>query len=104
MSFDSDFESGNLLCAYKTGQWEYDLMLQNDINTKGNTQWFYFRITNPPKGQGIKINIVNLRKSDSLFNYGMLPCLHSLEEEKKNKRGWIRSGKHVKYFRNEHQV
>jgi hypothetical protein len=90
--------------VYKTGQWEYDLMLQNDINTKGNTQWFYFRISNPPKGQAIKINIVNLRKSDSLFNYGMLPCLHSVEEEKKNKRGWVRSGKNVKYFRNEHQV
>jgi len=53
------------------------LLLQNDINTKGNTQWFYFRIKNPPPNKTIKLNLVNFRKSDSLFNYGMLPCIHS---------------------------
>lgn len=61
----------------QVGILEYDLLLQNDINTKGNTQWFYFRIKNLPANKSIKINIVNFRKSDSLFNYGMLPCIHS---------------------------
>jgi hypothetical protein len=39
-------------------------------------------------------------KSDSLFNYGMQPCMHSLEAEKRNGQGWFRSGTAVKYFRN----
>jgi hypothetical protein len=86
----------------KVGVMEYDLILQNDINTKGNTQWFYFRISNPPANSNIKINIVNMRKSDSLFNYGMMPCVHSLQEERKNNKGWIRSGKNIKYFKNDH--
>lgn len=51
--------------------------MQNDINTKGNTQWFYFRIKGLPPNKNLKLNIVNFRKSDSLFNYGMLPCFYS---------------------------
>lgn len=70
------------------------------MNTKGNTQWFYFRINNPPKETAIKINIINFRKTDSLFNYGMLPCLFSLEDWKRNKRGWMRGGRQVKYYKN----
>jgi cytosolic carboxypeptidase protein 2/3 len=35
--FESRFESGNLLCAIKVSETEYDLVLQNDINTNGNT-------------------------------------------------------------------
>lgn len=41
-TFSSEFESGNLFTVYKVGHNEYDLILQNDINSKGNTQWFYF--------------------------------------------------------------
>jgi cytosolic carboxypeptidase protein 2/3 len=83
---------------------EYDLILQNDINTKGNTQWFYFRIVNPPRNKAVKINIVNFRKTDSLFNYGMMPCIYSLEEFKRNKKEWFRGGKNIKYFKNDHQI
>ena len=28
----------------KIGSNEYDLILQNDTNTKGNNQWFYFSV------------------------------------------------------------
>jgi hypothetical protein len=35
--FESRFESGNLLAAIKVSETEYDLVLQNDINTNGNT-------------------------------------------------------------------
>ena len=35
--FESRFESGNLLAAIKTSENEYDLILQNDINTNGHT-------------------------------------------------------------------
>lgn len=35
--FESRFESGNLLSAWKVSDNEYDLILQNDINTNGHT-------------------------------------------------------------------
>lgn len=35
--FESRFESGNLLAAIKVSDTEYDLILQNDINTNGHT-------------------------------------------------------------------
>lgn len=89
---------------YKVGKNEYDLILQNDINSKGNTQWFYFQISNIPANTKIKFNIVNMLKSDSLFNYGMQPCVHSAQAEKKMGQGWVRSGTGVKYFRNENKV
>lgn len=41
--FESRFESGNLAMAFKLNDNEYNLVLQNDINTKGHTQcklWF----------------------------------------------------------------
>jgi len=48
--FESRFESGNLLAAIKISDNEYDLVLQNDINTNGHTQWYFFRIGNTRKG------------------------------------------------------
>ena len=36
--FESRFESGNLEAAIKISDSEYNLILQNDINTAGNTQ------------------------------------------------------------------
>lgn len=35
--FESRFETGNLLAAIKVTDNEYDLILQNDINTNGHT-------------------------------------------------------------------
>ena len=37
LQFESRFESGNLLAAIKISDNEYDLILQNDINTNGHT-------------------------------------------------------------------
>jgi hypothetical protein len=78
-TFISEFESGNLFCVFKVNEHEYDLLLQNDINSKGNTQWFYFQMINIPANTNIKLNIVNMMKSDSLFNYGMQPCVYSTQ-------------------------
>lgn len=40
--FESKFESGNLYLAQKVTDNEYNLLMQNDINTNGHTQWFFF--------------------------------------------------------------
>ena len=69
--FESRFESGNLLAAVKISDSEYDLVLQNDINTNGHTQWYFFRVGNTKAGKKVKFNILNLAKTDSLYNYGM---------------------------------
>ena len=38
LTFESRFESGNLALAIKKTDEEYDLLMQNDTNTKGHTQ------------------------------------------------------------------
>ena len=45
--FDSRFECGNLRRAIKVNNVEYNIWLENDVNTKGHTQWFYFKVTRP---------------------------------------------------------
>jgi hypothetical protein len=57
--FESRFESGNLYLAQKVSDNEYNLLMQNDINTQGHTQWFYFRVQNTRKGHSVKLNIIN---------------------------------------------
>jgi hypothetical protein len=47
---ESRFESGNLYLAQKVSDTEYNCMMQNDINTSGHTQWFYFRVMNTRAG------------------------------------------------------
>lgn len=42
--FDSRFESGNLRKASKVNNVEYNLWLENDLNTRGHTQWFFFKV------------------------------------------------------------
>lgn len=76
---------------------EYDLVLQNDINTKGNNQWFFFSVRNVPKGANLRFNIVNLSKKHSLFEYGMKPSVFSMVKYEKRNVGWVRDGTKVAY-------
>ncbi len=57
--FESKFESGNLCMAIKISDYEYNLLMQNDINTQGHTQWFFFRVTNTKAGAVVRFNILN---------------------------------------------
>ena len=43
---DSKLEGGNLLCAFKHRKQlnTYTLFMQNDTNTYGYNQWFYFSV------------------------------------------------------------
>ncbi|EKX31269.1 hypothetical protein GUITHDRAFT_83271 [Guillardia theta CCMP2712] len=99
--FESRFESGNLEKAVRVNEWEYDLELSTDFNTRGHTQWFYFSISNTRKDQPYKFNIINFYKSDSLYNHGLLPVVYS---EKRSTEGdgigWYRAGENVCYYPN----
>ena len=57
LTFESRFESGNLFLAQKVSDQEYNCLMQNDINSKGHTQWFFFRVENTRKGHSVKFNI-----------------------------------------------
>ena len=63
--------------ATKVSEQEYDLLMQNDTNTLGHTQWFYFSVKNTRKGVPVKFNIMNYNKADSMFNYGMKVSVYS---------------------------
>jgi hypothetical protein len=75
--FESRFESGNLRRAVQVYEYEYDLILKPDYNTRGNTQWYYFNITNTRAGRLYRFNLINMMKPDSLYNNGMKPLMYS---------------------------
>ena len=80
---------------------EYDLVLQNDINTNGHTQWYFFRVSNTRKGTAVKFNILNLAKPDSLYNQGMRVLSYSSCSRKSDEQlGWHRVGTDISYFQN----
>jgi cytosolic carboxypeptidase protein 2/3 len=82
----------------------YDLVLQDDVNTRGHNQWFYFKATSTRKHQRVRFNIVNLVKRESLFSYGLKPLAFIPKDPGV---GWHRSGLRVSYepnsLRREHQ-
>ena len=98
--FESRFESGNLNLALKLNDNEYNLLLQNDINTNGHTQWFFFRVSNTKKGHTVKFNILNLAKPDSLYNYGMKVLCLSEQAKIDEGKEWFRDGKNIMYYKN----
>lgn len=55
----------------------YDLILQNDTNTRGHNQWFYFRVSNKKISNRIRFNIINFVKNSSFFSYGIKPLIFS---------------------------
>lgn len=78
LEFTSCFESGNLRCVLydKEGD-EYFLFLDNDLNSRGHTQWFYFAVRNGRAGRVYRIRIVNMSKPKALFRVGMRPVTWS---------------------------
>eukprot|EP00929_Paragymnodinium_shiwhaense_P097963 TRINITY_DN59524_c0_g1_i1.p1 TRINITY_DN59524_c0_g1~~TRINITY_DN59524_c0_g1_i1.p1 ORF type:complete len:1422 (+),score=248.30 TRINITY_DN59524_c0_g1_i1:170-4435(+) len=78
LEFSSCFESGNLkYVVYNSTDDAYDLVLENDVHTRGHTQWFYFAIRGGEPGRVYRFRIVNLSKAKSLFRLGMRPLVWS---------------------------
>ena len=51
-------------------RFEYDLVLNSDINSNHYHQWFYFEVSGMRVGAPYRFNIINCEKSNSQFNYG----------------------------------
>ncbi|KAK7475648.1 hypothetical protein BaRGS_00033141 [Batillaria attramentaria] len=98
--FESRFESGNLRQARRIGMFEYELVLKTDLYTTRHTQWYFFRVHNAQPNVTYKFRIVNLLKSDSLYNYGMRPLVYSEQDATEKQIGWVRTGHHITYTRN----
>jgi len=106
--FESRFESGNLDLAIKISNSEYNLVLQNDSLTKGNTQWFYFKVSNTRKNKKITFHILNfvffhvheLKKSKdgSLYTEGMKIAMFSEKLHTDFGTKWYRSGENLEYI------
>ena len=80
--FESRFECGNLSLVSKIAEVEYNLLIQNDINTNGYSQWFFFKVSNTFKGLKARFNILNLYKHSSLYKSGMKIVIYSIKESK----------------------
>jgi hypothetical protein len=66
LTFESNFESGNLDAVIKVGENEYDLYLRIDTNTRGHLQWYNFTVRNCGKKK-VRFNIVNFKKAKTLY-------------------------------------
>jgi hypothetical protein len=86
--------------VYQADYNEYDLLLQNDINTKGHCQWFFFMVRHVPKDVTLKLNIVNLTKRGIFSDDAMKPFVFSTVRYQKRKIGWAREGLKVTYREN----
>lgn len=98
LQFESRFESGNLTKAIQVAPYGYELAMQNDVNTRGNTQWFYFACSNMVVGEEYTFWIRNFYKKKSLYNDGMMPVAFSMAEAD---AGWKRCGTDICYYKSE---
>lgn len=117
LRFTACFESGNLLSATRLFRscpideahatvdvplvvdHEYDLQMHPDLKTVGNTQWYFFEVSNVESGTLYRFNVTNFAKSDSLYLEGMQPLLYS-SKGAANGVGWRRAGSVICYSRN----
>jgi len=97
--FESRFESGNLRRAVQAYEFEYDLILNPDYNTKSHTQWYFFRVGNTRRGPQYRFNIINMVKPTSVYNEGMRPLQYSCIQASKG-IGWVRCGDRIAYYQN----
>jgi len=110
LQFESNFESGNLAAVIRINEGLYDLVLDEDINGFGSTQWFFFLVSNMVPGQAVTFRIINLGKSTSLYEHGQRPLMfcendkrlrHRRPEdppwEKHPSEGWRQCGEEVAY-------
>ena len=75
LDFDQNFEGGNLDSVYLVNEYEYNLVMKVDTNTKGNTYWFMFKVNEFLQGAKYKFNIMNFtRNVEKFYSSGMNIC------------------------------
>lgn len=100
LTFDSNFECGNLDMVLKPKPYEYDLVMRADTNTKGHHQWFYFSFNYDTsienlKDRRIKFNILNFTKPHSMYFYGMRISV----AKRSSFYAWTKEGENIQYVK-----
>ncbi|XP_069812780.1 cytosolic carboxypeptidase 4 isoform X2 [Dendropsophus ebraccatus] len=100
LKFFSKFESGNLRKVMQVREFEYDLIMNADVNTDQHHQWFYFEVSAMRANVPYRFNVINCEKVNSQFNYGMQPVIYSVKESLQGKTYWMRTGTNICYYKN----
>ncbi|XP_066490845.1 cytosolic carboxypeptidase 4 isoform X2 [Tiliqua scincoides] len=103
LKFFSRFESGNLRKAIQIREFEYDLILNADVNSSQHHQWFYFEVSGMKTVAPYCFNIINCEKPNSQFNFGMQPVMYSVKEALQGRPHWIRVGYDICYYKNHYR-
>nr|XP_060611864.1 cytosolic carboxypeptidase 4 [Anolis sagrei ordinatus] len=99
LKFFSKFESGNLRKVIQVREYEYDLILNPDVNCSQHHQWFYFEVSAMKTATPYRFNIINCDKPNSQFNFGMQPVMYSVKEALQGRPHWIRVGYDICYYK-----
>ncbi|NXJ62796.1 CBPC4 carboxypeptidase, partial [Rostratula benghalensis] len=100
LTFFSKFESGNLRKAIQVREFEYDLIMNADVNSNQHHQWFYFEVRDMKLAVPYRFNIINCEKLNSQFNYGMQLVMYSMKEALQGRPRWLRAGHDICYYKN----
>ncbi|KAM8780590.1 cytosolic carboxypeptidase 4 isoform 2-T2 [Rhynchonycteris naso] len=103
LQFSSKFESGNLRKAIQVREFEYDLLVNTDVNSTQYQQWFNFKISGMRAAVPYRFNIINCEKPNSQFNYGMQPTMYSVKEALLGRPTWKRTGYEICYYKNHYR-
>ncbi|KAB0369209.1 hypothetical protein FD755_019214 [Muntiacus reevesi] len=103
LQFFSAFESGNLRKAIQVRQFEYDLLVNADVNSTQHQQWFYFKVSGMRAAVPYRFNIINCEKPNSQFNYGMQLTLYSVKDALLGQPTWVRTGYDICYYKNHYR-
>lgn len=55
-------------------RFEYDLLVNADVNSSQHQQWFYFKVSGMKAAIPYRFNVINCEKPNSQFNYGTSYC------------------------------
>uniref|UniRef100_A0A8C5J454 ATP/GTP binding protein like 1 n=1 Tax=Junco hyemalis TaxID=40217 RepID=A0A8C5J454_JUNHY len=103
LTFFSKFESGNLRKAIQVREFEYDLIMNADVNSSQHHQWFYFEVRDMKPAVPYRFNIINCEKLNSQFNYGMQLVMYSVREALQGRPRWTRAGQEICYYKNHYR-
>ncbi|XP_075620987.1 cytosolic carboxypeptidase 4 [Balearica regulorum gibbericeps] len=103
LTFFSKFESGNLRKAIQVREFEYDLIMNADVNSNQHHQWFYFEVRDMKLEVAYRFNIINCEKFNSQFNYGMQLVMYSVKEALQGRPCWLRAGYDICYYKNHYR-